>query len=365
MPTTYRCLPPLLGLCLLLLASFGSRAQTINVDAATRYWEITDALRRNEPLTDQEWRDFLALPDNKTYVASVFDDEDLVRYRRALEVVYMPRYDSLRQVRLKAKSWYYLLINDYKEREQEYQAYVAQTVQSPASLDLMYTYAYAYLPARNRTRLADLKIYYGVLGNDATSQQAGLFYSLRAALDVNRLKPGILEGHEMHHRLNPGRDFGTLAAADEGLVKILVHTQLEGIADLIDKTLEVQTPGDPLGIRAWGLDPAPTCLQRLDSTIQSQARGGAPGSLKFYRRLSGGSYGHVPGFYMASIIERNGYAQPMIAAVGDPFVFVKLYQKAAKKDATHPPRFSDATVRYLRQLDRAYAKPRVAPPTGQ
>ena len=64
---------------------------------------------------------------------------------------------------------------------------------------------------------------------------------------------------------------------------------------------------------------------------------------------------------MAANIERNGYAKPKVAAVNNPFVFVTLYQKAAKKNATHPPRFSDAAVRYLRQLDRAYAKPHSAP----
>ncbi|WP_262905462.1 hypothetical protein [Hymenobacter siberiensis] len=35
-----------IGFCLgLLLAAFAARAQTINTDAVTRYWEITDGLR--------------------------------------------------------------------------------------------------------------------------------------------------------------------------------------------------------------------------------------------------------------------------------------------------------------------------------
>lgn len=356
MTPNFRCL--LLGL---LLTVGPSWAQTVNVDAVNRYWEITDALRQNKPLTDQVWQDFLELPGNKTYVKNVFSEDDLASYRRAIEIVYMPRYDSLRQAKLKAQVWYCVLVNDYKQRENEYKTYVAEAAKNPAFLDLMYTNAYAYLPAQDHTKVDNLRIYYVALGNDASSQNEGIFYSLRAATDVARIKPGLLEGHEMHHQLNRRKDYGTIAPADESLMDILLRTQSEGIADLIDKKWEVQQPGDPLEIREWGLDSAPTCIQRMDSAIQSQARGGAPASLRFYRRLSKGSNGHVPGFYMASIIEKNGYAPQMIAKVNDLFAFVALYQKAAKKDKTHPTRFSKASEHYLKQLAHKYAKPRPAP----
>lgn len=81
----------------LLLAAGPSRAQTIDTEAATAYWKLTDALRRDEPLTNQAWREFLALPANKVYVGSIFgrDTTDLNAYRRAIEVVYMPRYSTL------------------------------------------------------------------------------------------------------------------------------------------------------------------------------------------------------------------------------------------------------------------------------
>ena len=85
--------------CLLLLVAGAGRAQTINIDAVTRYWEITDGLRQNRPLTDQVWQDFLEIPGNKIYVRGIYSAANLVAYRRAIEVVYMPRYDSLRQAK--------------------------------------------------------------------------------------------------------------------------------------------------------------------------------------------------------------------------------------------------------------------------
>ena len=350
-----------LGLCLgLLLAAFAGRAQTVNVDAVTRYWEITDGLRQNRPLTDQMWQDFLEIPGNKVYVRGIYSASNLAAYRRAIEVVYMPRYDSLRQARLQAKSWYYLLVNDYKEREAQYRNYVATVIKSPVSVDLMYQKAYEYLPARAHTKVANLKIYYEALGNDATSQSEGIFYSLRAVLDANEVEVGILEGHEMHHQLRPGRDFGTIAADDQGLMEIMSSIQNEGLADLIDKSATLAMPGDPRGIREWVLDPAPTFIHRMDSTIQVRARGGAPATGRYYRQLSNGSNGHLPGFFMSSTIQKNGYAKQLIAVADDPFAFFYLYQKAAKKDKSHPPGFSDASIRYLKGLERKYAKRRPA-----
>ena len=344
---------------LLLLAGAGW-AQTINVEAVTRYWQITDALRQNKPLSDQAWQEFLEIPGNKVYVRGIYSAADLVRYRKAIEVVYMPRYDSLRRAKLAAKSWFHTMVNDYKEREPEYRRYVAGLNQNAAALDLMYQYAYPQLPPARRTRVAKLNIYYEALGNDATSQEEGMFYSLRAVLDANEVKRGLMEGHEMYHQLQPGRDFGPIAPDDLGLLEIMASMQHEGIADQIDKPLTMAMPGDPRGIRDWAITPAPGFIQRMDSTLQSRARGGAAASGRWYRRLSNGSNGHLPGFFMSSAIVRNGLGRHMIAQSDNPFAFVFLYQKAAKKDKTPLPRFSDAAIRYLQELERKYAKPRPA-----
>ena len=355
-----------LGFGLGLLAALAGRAQTINVDAVTRYWEITDGLRQNRPLTDQMWQDFLAIPGNQLYVRGIYAPTDLVRYRKAIEVVYMPRYDSLRQAKLKAKVWYYLMVNDYREREAEYRSYVASLTKTGVAVDLMYQYAYPQLPPANHTRVSNLKIYYEALGNDATSQAEGIIYSLRAVLDANEVKRGLLEGHEMYHQLQPGRDFGPVTADDQGLLEIMSSMQNEGIADQIDKPLTMALPDDPRGIRDWAIAPAPRFIHCLDSAIQAHARGGAAASGRWYRQLSNGSNGHLPGFFMSSAIVRNGYGRQMIAQSDNPFAFVFLYQKAAckAKGPTPLPRFSKASIRHLRALERHYLRLRPAPPTG-
>jgi hypothetical protein len=345
----------------LLLPAASAQAQAIDTEGATAYWDLTAALRRDEPLTDRAWQALLAVPANKVYVSAVWgsDTASLRRYRRAIEVVYRPHYQAELQTKLNAKSWYYVLVNDYKEHEAEYKNFLAQTVRNPAYLEKMYTYAYEFLPARNHTRVAGLKLGYVALGNDATSQQEGIFFSLRSARDYS-LQPGILEAHEMHHQLRTTMDTGTEDPADEGLLWSFYSALNEGLADLTDKRVLLEQSADSTELRNWLLKPAPAVIHKIDSTIQVQAAGGAATPLKFYRRLTNGSNGHLPGFYMAYAILKSGYKKQLLASADNPFAFVLLYQQAAKKNLAYP-HFSSASARYIKQLERKYAKPRPAP----
>ena len=105
------------------------------------------------------------------------DTANLARYRRAIEVVYRPRYDPLRQAKIREGKWYYILVNQYKEHETDDRAFLAELVKNPGYLGKMY--AYEFLPAGNRTKVANLHLAYVAIGNDATSQDEGIVFSVR------------------------------------------------------------------------------------------------------------------------------------------------------------------------------------------
>ena len=357
-----RFYPRSLLLVLLLVARLAS-AQTIHTEAAEAYWHLTDDLRRDEPLTEAAWQQFLALPANQVYVKAVWgsDTARLANYRRAIEQVYRPRYDSLRQAKIKAGRWYYILVNRYKEQEAEDRAFVASMARNPTYLESMYALAYEYLPARDHKKVSNLHLAYVALGNDATSQQAGIVFSIRDARDLNGIKPGILEAHEMHHQLRGTKEW-SLSPADEPLLTAFYLALNEGTADLIDKRIALEQRADTADAnytRRWLLRPAPAVIHKIDSTIQVQAAGGPATPLSFYRHLTNGTNGHLPGFFMAYTILQNGLLKPLLEHADDPLAFTLLYQQAAQKDKLHqhPPTFSPASVRYLRQLARQYARP--------
>jgi predicted transcriptional regulator len=60
---------------------------------------------------------------------------------------------------------------------------------------------------------------------------------------------------------------------------------------------------------------------------------------------------------MTDIIVRNGYRKELIQNIQDPFYFIYLYNKAAKKDRQHPPVFSSAAISYCKELEKQYWKP--------
>lgn len=353
-------------LTLLLLAARLVSAQSIHTEAAEAYWHLTDALRRDEPLTNAAWQQLLALPDNKVYVDAVWgsDTTSLRRYRRAVEVVYRPHYDSLRRAKVQAGSWNYVLINQYKEHEANDRAFLAGVAKNPTYLVNMYTHAYTFLPARNHTKVTNLRLAYCALGNDATSQEAGIVFSVRDVRNYEAF-PDLLEAHEMHHQLRTQKDFGQQDLVDQGIIWAATTALNEGLADLIDKRALFEQKSDTTlskDLKNWLLSPAPAIIQKIDSTIRTQEAGGPATPRRFYQGLTNGTNGHLPGFFMAYTIMQNGYLKQLLAHANDPLAFFLLYQRAAVHDQLHqhPPTFSPATVHYFRQLARKYAKPRQA-----
>jgi hypothetical protein len=223
----------------------------------------------------------------------------------------------------------------------------------------MYAYAYQFLPARNHTKVAKLKIYYVLLGNDATSQLSGMVFSVRSVRDGNAVKPGILEAHEMHHQLRTTRDYGVTDPVDDNILWAFYSALNEGTADFIDKEPHLSYAADSAYTRSWLLAPAPAVILRIDSAIQVQAAGGPVAPLKFYQQLTNRTNGHLPGFYMARTIVKAGYERQLLDKADDPLAFALLYQKATKK-LRSPARFSPEAERYMQRLARKYVKPRPA-----
>lgn len=344
--------------CLMLLCTISAKvkAQTINIDAAIKYWQLTDSLKQNKPITDEQWKTFINLDGNKTYARSVFDSASLVSYRRALEMVYMPKNAAWLKKNLDAKYWYAILIKRYKDQEDSLKTYLQQTLQSPAYKNVMYKYVYEYLPKNDRHEVKNLKIYYNALAMDAVSYPNGIFISLMAGVNNSKIKNGILEAHELHHQLRSQMKTKNTKPEHVGLFYAIGSIQNEGIADMIDKKPTVALPGDPSEIGDWLLKNAPATIKTLDSviTVMARSKGASFQTERYYRNLLRSSAGHMPGFYMASMIENNGYKKQMIKHADNPFRFFYLYNKAAKKDAGHPPVFSEEAMIYLETLEKEY-----------
>ncbi|MFB9863550.1 DUF5700 domain-containing putative Zn-dependent protease [Rufibacter immobilis] len=341
---------------ILFLLSFNLclRAQTIDETAAIKYFELVDSLKKGKPLTQDTWTTFLGLEGNRLYIENQgFNSSYLEKYRKEMEIVYMPQNDSILQSKLKNRQNHFLtyVINQYKANEPELRKYLVELSNGKDNyLKAMYDNAYLMLPKGMQKKSPDAKLYIISIENDGIAHRGNIVLTHWLAYNYDKAKYGAVSGHELHHLLRKPKQYN-VEEKDKGLLTILNKILNEGGPDLIDKksSLSASFP-EELQFGAYFLSTGEKALPKLDAAIKEIATGQKVYSGGDMNQLIGSS-GHIPGFYMADVIERNGLKSKLIKNIHDPFQFFYLYNKAAKKDKANPFVFSDATMSYLKKVE--------------
>jgi hypothetical protein len=345
----------LLSLLLLFLSCHFIQAQSIDGTAAIRYFELTDSLRLNKRASDSLWKNFLSLDGNSQYIQNQgYSEKYLNRLRKDLEVVYMPQHDSLLQERLKNPQQHYntYLIHFYKANEPQLREYLQKILaDKDAYLAALYKEAYSLLPKHMHNTSPQATLYFNALGNDALANKGNVVLTLWGTYVYDRTKYGILGGHELHHLIRKQKNY-TVVEKDESLLLMLNLLLNEGAPDLIDKryTMDKGMPED-MQLGDYMLQLGQKQLPKVDEVIRDIATGAKTYNSKDIKQQVIGMSGHVPGYYMADIIERNGLKKKLVANIDNPFQFIYLYNKAAKKDKTKPFVFSQETIAYLKDME--------------
>lgn len=331
------------------------QAQTIDATAANRYFEMTDSLRKGKPVSDELWKGFLNLEGNSQYIQNQsYSEKYLNRLRKDLEVVYMPQHDSLLQERLKDPRQHYntYLFHFYKANEPQLREYLQKIITDrEAYLASLYAETHSLLPKRMHHTKPEVTLYFNALGNDAVVNHGNVVLTLWGSYVYDREKFGILGGHELHHIVRKQKEY-VVAEKDESLVLMLQLLLNEGPADLIDKryTMAESVPED-MRFGGYMLQLGENQLPKVDETIREMAAGTKTYNNNEIKQQVIGMSGHIPGFYMADVIERNGLKKKLIANIDNPFQFIFIYNKAAKKDKAKPFIFSDEAIAYLKQVE--------------
>lgn len=338
-------------------------AQKVDLISLNAFWKITDQLKQGDTISVEAWKNFLDLEGNRAYVENQdFGPKFLESYRKTLQFIYNPQ----NEVRVKAmmddklNNWMAYKINQYRIHEKELREY-AKHLQEPAYLDSMYLYCWQWLPKRLHQRSPDTKIFIIGIDNDALVDHGRVVFTLWNVYNQDKLKYGIVGAHELHHVLRKPRDLEATDPSEAGILYALQVILNEGSADMIDKKYSFDKSKDIVFEYHFDellLDKPDHIVKQLDSTMQLMAQAKAPKykTVKDFRNLLNYSSGHNPGYYMADIIVRNGYSKELIANVQNPFYFVSLYNKAAKKDKQHPPVFSDQAIDFSKTLAAKYWK---------
>lgn len=335
-------------------------AQSIDDHLCWEYFKLTDNLRAGHPLPQSDWTQFLNNKAVKVYMDDQgVDTAFLDAYRKIMEIVYMPKHEAVLKERLgdPNKYWWTYIINEYKVNEKEMKAYLTEIKKHPDRyLDICYEQAYKMLPKEAHRKAKNYKFSIIPLHTDAHIENGWIIYTLMCAYFSDKNKIGVLGGHELHHVLRPRYHF-TPEKEDEVIVEVLQRVLNEGSADLIDKGYEGTDAHALLefqrGYPESFLEEGPKVLANIDSLLKDETV--EKSSLTLQNLLNTwNTSGHIPGYYMMDVIERNGYKEELIKHVSNPFYYVYLYNKAAKADKNLPYILSDATIKYIRFLEEKY-----------
>lgn len=348
-------------ICVLLLLSSSNIliSQTMNFEAINKFWELTDYLKTDQPLTDSLWLDFYNVKGNKLYVENNISSENLADYRKSLEIVFRPSFKEKLRMEIAKNNEWVMKVNRYKDYEKEFKNF-AKRMQEEDYISLMYKQAYAQLPASMRQKINDVSMYIMAIGADAAAQEKNMFFSLHIAYFFDKYIEGAIAGHELHHVLRKEYKFKkSIKEEHKGIVYVLEGILNEGVADLIDKNIVIEHNDElpqELQWKSMLLSYSSKIIEKIDSSITEiyRSNGKVFKTEEEFREILMNTSGHIPGFYMARIIARNGYHKQLIENVSNLFYFIKLYNKAAKKDKEKPALFSRESIEYIEIMNQYY-----------
>ncbi|WP_304298072.1 DUF5700 domain-containing putative Zn-dependent protease [Porphyromonas gulae] len=196
---------------------------------------------------------------------------------------------------------------------------------------------------------------------DASVRDHAIFLDLNLALSMQEEELVDLFAHEFFHNY---REMAYQGSSGDSFLNAFDLFQNEGIADLIDKKRNddkiMQFFGDEF-VKAYReeLANAPNTLARIDSlSIAFDPNTSQEGEYKPLADLVLFG-GHPVGYYMASLIQEQGYMEELIDSYDNPVAFAMLYNQAARKKNTVSKEreyiLSDHLIDHLKQ---AYKKHR-------
>ncbi|RYZ26625.1 MAG: hypothetical protein EOO10_15020 [Chitinophagaceae bacterium] len=344
--------------------SFGQAVHhaKVNTAGAEAYFEIASALVKGGDKHTVSWQRLFQAPAYQMMIAgNAFDTAVL---KSNMQQVFSPASTEGKHTFTASERYH----KAYKDNQKQLESYTKMLHQLNV-VDSVKALLNPLLPLRlQREELFPTLFYLNYGSAEATGFGGVVFNDLLHAYTIDKYKFGLLAAHEAFHavvsvafqqKLKSDIDY---SAADFNLLYFIQNVAEEGIADLIDKPILLQTnspvykevkqltEGDesPSIILIKKLDSVLTLANRSDQALQQYSDFTALAS------AFGKNGGHVPGRFMGDVIKKAGLLPTHIDAVENPFSFLLTYSEAAKKNGKKYPYFSTESLQYLQKLKAKY-----------
>ena len=355
---------PLLSAFLLQFGfSFGQTMQNekVNTSGVEAYFKIASALVKGGGDNTISWQLLFQTPPYQMMITGNALDTAVLKSN--MQHVFSPASTEV-TTSFSSRSYHKL----YKDNQKQLESYI-KLLYDLNVVDSVKALLNPFLPLRlHREELFPTLFYLNYGSAEATGFGGVVLNDLLHSYTIDKYKFGLLAAHEafhsvvstaFHQKLKREIDY---SAPDFNLLYFLQNVAEEGIADLIDKPLLLQT-NSPLykevkQLTAGDESLSITLIKRLDSVLTLANR--SDQVLRQYSGFAalansfGKNGGHVPGRFMGNVINKAGLLQTHIDAVEDPVSFLLTYNEAAKQNGRKYPCFSNESVQYLQKLKTKY-----------
>lgn len=321
------------------------------------FWKVTSQLKKGNQPSETEWEEFFATRYYKYYSYGSVKQKSFIK--RFFTTAFLPEKKTyLDSILTGSDDDYikqmYLHVIQAEKSKVELQTLINK-IKASNFTDSIIAICQQLLPKGTTKIIPPPIISFGIYQPDANGDTKGVFFDLKLAGDIPDFE--FVLAHEAHHyytyssRLKLNTD-----STNETLVNVISQLQVEGIADQIDKSNFLSTKGSGFPIFMYNLfythyeNPIPN-LRRMDSLLIQifyQPETVVENSKKINALLPLGT--HPYAFYMSETIKSIYEIKGLISVVNNPFDFIKLYNKAAKKKGVF--HFSKQSMSYLATLEK-------------
>ena len=356
-------LPLLTALLLQFSFSFGQAIQNekVNTSGAEAYFKIASELGKVSDVNTISWQILFQTIPYQMLIGNLIDTAVLKSH---MQQVFSSGFDQTSTPFSTEVNYH----KEYKKNQKELESYI-KLLHDLNVVDSVKALLNPFLPLRlQKDVLFPILFYLNYGSAEATGNSGIVLNDLLFSYKIDKFKFGLLAAHEAFHAVVSSAFDKKLksdldnSATDLRLLYFLQSIAEEGIADLIDKTLLLQT-NSPLYNEVIQLTKddetlSITLIKKLDSVLTLANR--SEEVLLQYSGFStpgsefGKNGGHIPGRFMGNVIRKAGLLQTHIAEVEDPVSFILTYNEAIKKDDIKYPCFSIESIQYLQKIKRKY-----------
>jgi len=342
---------------IILFVSEQNFSQSVNTNfdfsGIDKFWSIVSTLERNQEPTNSEWNKLFRTPGYKVLTSGEFTKDF---FKKNFRLVFMPSQKKKLETSLRRKNnlhhlQHYIKVRDNKtkikaqlgklKRESYNRKAVKRTLEflSQNSVNQYPPVSFVIFESNGRG-------------------SSPIVVDLAASIEWDFMS---FLSHEFHHWYRNRQlkfNYRNVKREDANIIKTFDLVEAEAIADMVDKKDWFTKSSNSISRYARqfinDVSRAPGVIQKMDkilTEIYNHPKRKETLGRQLFSLLP--QRGHTTGYFMASLILEHTSKSQLASCVGNPFMFFKLYSKAAKINGRYPS-FSNEALKLLDKLSDKY-----------